>query len=62
MLLGLLDPSPDDTIDYVDGTKLVRCGSFFQSAVEGLYDVALCLQRNIKVSCVGRDWDHKSRV
>ena len=33
MLLRLLDPSPDDTIDYVDGAELVSGRSFLQSTI-----------------------------
>lgn len=62
MLLGLLDPSSDDTIDYVDGTEFVRCGGFLQGAIEGLHYVALGLQWNTKLVVEDGRGDYKSRV
>lgn len=49
LLFRLLDPSPDDTIDHVDGAELVGCGCFLQCAIQGLHDGALCLQREGKL-------------
>ena len=51
LLLRLFNPSTDNTIDDVDGTKLVRGRGFLEGAVEGLCDAIFSLQWALDVSC-----------